>query len=184
MSKQMNLFECKYEDRKLVISGEPKSIDDMEGTFGMLRSATENLAWWWGDAFNFSSDRWGEDATQLLPDPKKTPKTLATWCHVCRQFPPGSRVYDLPFTHYAEVVSLEPERRAQLLQQAELEGWSAAQLRRIVHPAGGKPEKICECPNCHAELKIEGSMLMIAERVITIEEAEGGPQDEDEREAA
>jgi hypothetical protein len=177
-SGQMKLFECKYEDRILVISGEPSGMQDIEGTFDFLKSATENLAWWWGDAYNYSSERWGEEAAQLLPDPKKTPKTLATWCHVCRSFPPGTRVYDLPFTHYAEVVGCDPEKRAELLSQAETEGWTSSQLRRIVKPQGGRPEKICECPNCHAELKIEGSMLMIAEKVVTIDDPE------DEREAA
>ena len=173
---QMNLLE--YKERMVVWNREPETLDDLVGPMGMLNYNLENMQWIYADVFLKAQDLFGEEATQLLPDPSRTPKTLATWCHVAKSFPPATRVYDVPWTHYAEVVSLEPEKRAELLQQAETEGWTSSQLRRIVKPQGGKPEKICECPNCHAELKIEGSMLMIADKVVTIDDPE------DEREAA
>jgi hypothetical protein len=127
--------------------------------------------------YNFANDAFGESATQLLPDPKKTPKTLATWCYVARQFPPETRIYDLSWSHYSEVASLEPDRRDELLRTAELEEWTTSELRKMIHGERPKPKKFAECPCCHAELQIEGTVLIPLPEPVTIEDNPAGVQE-------
>ncbi len=172
---QLSLDLVEYKERKLVWLRMPETLQDLQPVFDVLTYMTENLPWAWGDAWLMSSAVLGESASQLLPDPKRTPKTLANWAHVCQCFPPESRIYELSFSHYSECANLDPDRRDELLRTAELEEWTTSELRKMIHGERPKLKKFAECPCCHAELQIEGSVLIPMPETVMIDDgsAEG-----------
>ena len=138
-----------YATRSLIWKRRPESLEEVAGVAGAINWFLDNEPFAFGDFFNTITDLFGEAASQLMPDIERSKKTLLKWLYVCRTIPPDERVYDLPFSHYAEVVNLICERRHYLLKIAEQEKWSVARLRKEIKGEKDKKPKMIECPSCH-----------------------------------
>ena len=67
---------------------------------------------------------------QALATTGKAYQTLANWSSVSRAFPPGTRQFEVPYSHYQEVANLlDVEVRSSLLRSAENGGWTTKKLR-------------------------------------------------------
>jgi hypothetical protein len=109
-----------------------------------LAAREKVLNWWIGDWWAFGEHRYGERAKVaaegLFP---LSFKRLANIGSVARAFGETSRQREvLSFTHHEEIAPLarqSPEAATMLLDRAEREGMSVAQVRAAVRAVQGKP---------------------------------------------
>ena len=94
-----------------------------------VRGMTEHVAWWWGDWCNHGERAYGEKYSQALNETGLDYNTLAHYASVARQFEVWRRRQTLSWSHHREVAPLEREEQDQLLDKAEEQRWTRAQLR-------------------------------------------------------
>lgn len=146
----------KYDDRGLVWLRAPEDLEELEEIMTALSYFQDNLPWVWGDFVNKGQEVFGELFYQVLPDPSRTPKTLASWAFVCRRIPMDRRCFDVTFSHYKEVVKLPDVEQDVLLDMAEKERWSVARLREQVKGGSGESASRVRrvvCPKCGHEFE-------------------------------
>lgn len=100
-------------------------------------AAAEASNWWVGDWIVWAEDHLagdGDTATQakvrqaIADLSTLDPIQLANASKVARRYPPGARRRTLSWNHHARLVDAQGELVEQLLDAAETEGWTEAQL--------------------------------------------------------
>lgn len=148
-----------YETRGLRFSRLPETLDEMGSVMEGLQYFGDNLPWTIGDAINYGQDKFGEAFNQYIPE--RSAKTYMNYCWVSRRVPFDERKWDLTWSHYAEAAALVREARNTILQQAQEEDWTVAQLRRVIKRAPETKGKMVNCPSCGAELEYKAGSLAI-----------------------
>jgi len=99
--------------------------------------------WWTGDVLLYGSLQYGEKYAQGIPE-GLSPTTLRGYQWVCERVPPANRHPNLSWSHHRAVAALDASEQARLLEQAEDEGLSVTELRRLVKgsEAPSKREKV------------------------------------------
>lgn len=123
-------------------SWEPTVECKIEGLGGIVEFAArwENCRQWIiGDIINIGDRKFGEEFSQYLP----AEKTLVNWSSVCSQYAHHERSHHLPFSHYSEVAYEKDKRlRSDLLERAENESLTIAELRALKNASDGKANAV------------------------------------------
>lgn len=107
-----------------------QSFEQWAETGRSLASANKVLHWWIGDWWAAGSHRYGERAKVAAQGIfGREFQTLANLASVCRAFTTSRRREHLSFSHHAEVAGLPPTKADELLDRAEREGWTRADIR-------------------------------------------------------
>lgn len=114
---------CKIKDRL--------SIEEAELILNRWWETENNRQWQWGDFILQCEQRWGDESvSQIIPDHDIAAQTLANWSSVAKQYTHSERLYDLRWSHYAEVAYVwNRDLRTELLTWAESGGKTVAELR-------------------------------------------------------
>jgi len=112
----------------LIITGNP-TYEDWANCGGMLAQIEGSVHWWIGDWVNYGEMAYGEKYSQALEDTEFSEKTLWNDAWVCSRFEISRRREKLPYSYHIDVAALNQEEADRLLDQAEKEGWTRAQLR-------------------------------------------------------
>ena len=99
---------------------------------GWLRRMTDSVGWWWGDWVNFGEKApWGEKYSQALNDSEFSIQTLKNMAWVSNEYETSRRRDVLSWAHHAEAAGLEHDEQERVLDKAEAEHLSKAQVRRL-----------------------------------------------------
>lgn len=96
---------------------------------------TDYSMWWLADLYIWGHEKLDKDAVnQVIDDFAGGRKRGTIWnaAYVGRAFPPSSRVWNLEFTYYQAVASLQPKTRMQLMDWTVERGWKRGQLREAI----------------------------------------------------
>ncbi len=88
-------------------------------------------SWWVGDLLCAGENAFGERYAQGIPE-GLSPSALKGYLWTASRVPPANRHPGLSWSHHRAVAALPPVEQALLLDQAEAEGWSVAELGRRV----------------------------------------------------
>jgi hypothetical protein len=105
------------------------SMDEWSQAVEMLSGLSTASPFWLGDLLELGEREYGEKYAQGIPD-DISPATLRGYQWVSARIPPANRRPGLSWSHHRAVSALEPVEQLALLDQAEAEGWSVAELRR------------------------------------------------------
>jgi hypothetical protein len=98
-----------------------------------LAGRAQKLNWWIGDWWAAGNHRYGERARLAAKGLfGREFKTLANIASVCRAFEPSRRRERLSWSHHAEAAALSPRGADMLLELAERDKLSKAQIRATV----------------------------------------------------
>ena len=112
---------------------ESLTFEQWEAIGAELANHAKKLNWWIGDWWAAGHHRYGERARLAARGLfGKEFKTLANIASVCRAFEPGRRREHLSWSHHAEAAALSPNAADMLLDLAERDRMSKAQVRAAV----------------------------------------------------
>ncbi|MCW1428463.1 hypothetical protein [Novosphingobium sp. JCM 18896] len=122
---------------------ETMSFEEWEAVGAELANRAKKLNWWIGDWWAAGHHRYGDRARLAARGLfGKEFKTLANIASVCRAFEPGRRREELSWSHHAEAAALSPNAADMLLDLAERDKMSKAQVRAAVTTIrGGAPAR-------------------------------------------
>lgn len=119
---------------------ESLTFEQWEEIGGELANRARKLNWWIGDWWAAGHHRYGERARLAARGLfGKEFKTLANIASVCRAFEPSRRREHLSWSHHAEAAALSPAAADMLLDLAERDRLSKAQVRSAVTTIRGGP---------------------------------------------
>lgn len=112
---------------------ESLTFEQWEAIGAELANRAKKLNWWIGDWWAAGHHRYGERARLAARGLfGKEFKTLANIASVCRAFEPARRREHLSWSHHAEAAALSPNAADMLLDLAERDRLSKAQIRAAV----------------------------------------------------
>ncbi len=103
------------------------SLDDWAQAVEMISGLSAASPFWLGDLLAMGERAYGEKYAQGIPE-GLSPTTLRGYQWVSERVPPANRRPGLSWSHHRAVSALPPVEQASLLDQAEAEGWSVAEL--------------------------------------------------------
>ncbi len=115
----------------LSVNGQPSFIE-WEECGRLLRQMEGAVQWWIGDWLNYGEPAYGEKYSQALETTDLDYDTLTGYSWVARSIEPCLRRQNLRYYVHKEIAAAPPDKRAELLEQAEKEQWSVATTRRAV----------------------------------------------------
>lgn len=115
------------------------SLDEWTQAVEMISGLSAASPFWLGDLLELGERAYGENYAQGIPD-DIAPATLRGYQWVSSRVPPANRHPALSWSHHRAISALPPVQQALLLDQAEAEGWSVAELGRKVK-GREEPEK-------------------------------------------
>lgn len=119
---------------------ESMTFEQWEAVGAELANRAKKLNWWIGDWWAAGHHRYGERARLAARGLfGKEFKTLANIASVCRAFEPSRRRESLSWSHHAEAAALSPNAADMLLDLAERDRLSKAQIRAAVITIRGRP---------------------------------------------
>jgi hypothetical protein len=119
---------------------ETLTFEQWQAVGAELASRAQKLNWWIGDWWAAGHHRYGERARLAARGLfGKEFKTLANIASVCRAFEPSRRREHLSWSHHAEAAALSPNAADMLLDLAERDRLSKAQVRHAVTTIRGGP---------------------------------------------
>jgi hypothetical protein len=119
---------------------ESLTFEQWEEIGAELANRARKLNWWIGDWWAAGHHRYGERARLAARGLfGKEFKTLANIASVCRAFEPSRRREHLSWSHHAEAAALSPNAADMLLDLAERDRLSKAQVRAAVTTIRGGP---------------------------------------------
>jgi hypothetical protein len=119
---------------------ETMTFEQWEAIGAELANRARKLNWWIGDWWAAGHHRYGERARLAARGLfGKEFKTLANIASVCRAFEPSRRREYLSWSHHAEAAALSPNAADMLLDLAERDRMSKAQVRAAVTTIRGGP---------------------------------------------
>lgn len=107
------------------------TFDVIMRKIGDFLTLEDSLRWWMAD-LALMVDSFDEFAQLLTPDMDMNPRSFYNRRRVADVFPPEGRVWELGFWFYYEVRALPEDARGELLDRAERNGYSVADLRLAV----------------------------------------------------
>lgn len=114
-------------------------LDDWILIGRQLAAQEKVLNWWIGDWWAFGEHRYGERAKVAAEGVfGKAFQTLRNYGSVSRSIETSRRRDTVSWSHHAEVAALEPAKADALLERAEAEALSNAQLRAAVRVTQGR----------------------------------------------
>ncbi len=120
----------------LVVDG-AATFDQWERAGEAIYAGGSWVRWALGDWVLAGEARFGELASQAFDATKRRYQTVANAASVCRRFPLSRRRESLSFSHHAEVAGRPSHEADRLLDEAQLHGWSADDLREHVRALRG-----------------------------------------------
>lgn len=100
---------------------------------GLKLSKIERVVLWWiGDWLRYGEAKWGEKYAQALDETGYSYQTLRNAQWVCSQIELSNRLDNLSFGHHQYVARFKPEEQKRWLDQAQILGWSAKELRQQI----------------------------------------------------
>lgn len=112
---------------------ESMTFEQWEAIGMELANRAKKLNWWIGDWWAAGHHRYGERARLAARGLfGREFKTLANIASVCRAFEPSRRREQLSWSHHAEAAALSPNAADMLLDMAERDKLSKAQVRNAV----------------------------------------------------
>jgi len=114
---------------------EGMSFEDWQAAGAELQRYERAVMWWIGDWLRFGERKWGEQYTQAIDTTGKSYQSLRDAHWLSGRFELSRRRDNLTWSHHREVAALEPPAADRLLNLAEQEGWSRADLRKQVNKA-------------------------------------------------
>lgn len=92
------------------------------------------VRWALGDWFRYGEGRaeWGDKYTQAIGTTGMDYQTVANCRWVASRIDISRRRENLSWSHHETVARMEPDRQDSWLARAEAEGWTVAELRRMV----------------------------------------------------
>ena len=112
---------------------ESMTFEQWEAIGMELANRARKLNWWIGDWWAAGHHRYGERARLAARGLfGREFKTLANIASVCRAFEPSRRREHLSWSHHAEAAALSPKAADMLLDMAERDKLSKAQVRNAV----------------------------------------------------
>ena len=135
----------------LRVHGTP-SFEEYE-QYGQQLFAIGNAATWGvGDWLVYGEGRgdFGESYAQAVDLTKRSYGSLVQCARVSRAFEYEARFTSLSWSHHQAVLSLPPDQRQLLLEQADAQCWNREELREHVRELKGAPEATNQqlCPKC------------------------------------
>lgn len=127
------------------------SLDEWTQAVEMISGLSAASPFWLGDLLELGERAYGENYAQGIPD-DIAPATLRGYQWVSSRVPPANRHPALSWSHHRAVSSLDHVEQALLLDQAEAEGWSVAELKRKVKGVE-EPEKREKVPEYHVQVQ-------------------------------
>jgi len=112
----------------LGVTGTP-SYEAWAAYGGVLWTLGQATQWAVGDWIEFGERAYGEKYAQAEALSKRSPDALMTLAWVARRFPVSRRREILSWSHHAEVAGLPPAEADALLDRAEAEGLTRAEVR-------------------------------------------------------
>ena len=113
----------------------PDDLNEQEyGDLGaFLLDIGSRVNWLLGDWLAYGENRqWGETYQRVAEQFGYAYQTLQNFAYVARSVDFSRRREKLSFTHHVEVAGLNPHDQDNWLNQAESNGWSVAQLRKVI----------------------------------------------------
>jgi N6-adenosine-specific RNA methylase IME4 len=115
------------------------SFEEWQRCGGLLGQVGRSVQWWIGDWVNYGEAQYGEKYAQALDATGLEYQAVANMAWVARQFEFSLRKENLSWSHHHFVAALPPDERQRWLDKAEVEQWSAHELRRRVKEAKALP---------------------------------------------
>lgn len=112
--------------------GRELTYEEWEEAGKQLRRINAATAWWWGDWLIYGEERFPDRYSQALDESDLGYKTLRNAAYISGKIHVSRRRDNLTWSHHAEVGALEPEDQDRLLDEAEKNKWSRAQLRKAI----------------------------------------------------
>lgn len=135
------------------------SLDEWTEAVEVVSGLSAASPWWIGDLLALGALTYGESYAQGIPE-DVAPATLRGYQWVAERVPPANRKPGLSWSHHRAVSALDHVEQALLLDQAEAEGWSVAELKckvkgqeapEKVHVTGGLVVEIYSPPELNGE---------------------------------
>ena len=105
------------------------TFKEWENEIKAVTAARWQTAWKLGDLLNYGEREYGEQYAQALDATHYEYNTLAKFKHVAARFQSLRRRKSLSWSHHEAVASLPPKEADKWLENAEIGGWSRAELR-------------------------------------------------------
>jgi len=152
----------------LMVGGAP-TFDEWAAYGRGLQLVDRALRWVVGDWLCYGEARWGDMYAQAIEATGLATQSLLNCKWVAQRVPASRRREELPWSHHAEVASLEPEEQEDWLSAAQEEGWTRAELRQAIKPTnpGNWKAELLDVLRVLAELS-EGRARDLAERAVGI----------------
>lgn len=115
-----------------VIVTEEPTYDEWTAATVWTQSVEKASSFWIGDLLGYGEAKYGEKYTQALAATGCTVGHLMNIACVAKAIPPERRHADLSFTHHQEVLGLPEDQQTEMLDKAEVENWTAKELRHQI----------------------------------------------------
>jgi N6-adenosine-specific RNA methylase IME4 len=126
---------------------EDLSYENWQGIGESLQGVERSLMWWIGDWLRYGERRYGKKYTDAIEATGKDYETVRAAKWVAERFPETVRRRTLlSWSHHKEVAALEENAADQILEKAEVEGWSRNELRRRVSQQKAAKSIACADP--------------------------------------
>ena len=156
--------EANFENDRLVFNTDLND-DLIVRVYGFMTVSYKGRQWHWA-AFWRKLEESGYEWTDYVPmdsggRPMISLSRAHTWRFVDKKFPNETRIYlNLTYSHYEAVRALDDEDAQELLNAADRNCLSVAELAEIVKGMKGEPKKKepriihFPCPHCQADIEI------------------------------
>ncbi len=108
------------------------TFEQWESLGSTVAAMVDGAPWWMGDWLSYGERAYGEKYAHVVDGTPWKIQTLQNYAWVSRRFEISRRREILSFSHHAEVAALDPADQDALLDRAEAESWSRADLRTAV----------------------------------------------------
>lgn len=108
------------------------SFDDWLGVGAQLNEMEQSVQWWVGDWLIYGEATFAEKLAKAAELTGYSIDRLKEARKVSAAYPADTRSENLGWTHYRAAVQLPPEQRANVIRQAEEQGWTTKDTRYAV----------------------------------------------------
>lgn len=120
---------------------EPLTIEQWGESLGhAVGRVAKSSPWYVGDWLLYGEARFGDSATAYEGEVGLEPKTLLNYRRVAEVLTPVERRPELDFGHHEAVVSLEPQDRKAVLDEAVAKAWTVKQTREAARLRKARPQ--------------------------------------------
>lgn len=128
---------CTITREGVIVTGVP-TYEEWERLFVHWAGVKETVDWILYDLLAVGEEHYSDRVDQAISLTGLSKKTIQNKTSVAKAFPPTTRIPGATFSHHAEVVSLPPDERRELLEQVVEEQITCEELRHIVRVRQGR----------------------------------------------